>query len=474
VDTALVGTGIAPAADDSGNYVAANVTGLYAGSENVLPWSQAVPPSPPSNDIINLGLDGDYVYVNSNGAGVGRFDGHDWKLWLPRSCGTCDTTLVDPSFPFALLVDREHRKWIGAWGVAMEFFDDLPDSLAYRHLWRDAPDKVKHTWGWASAQDVQGGHWFGMDTPCLGGDPVSCDPLGLDYYDADGVFIRSYNAGNTPGFRFNKVHSLTVDDVGNVWMGFSPDGVMWFRPPTPTPSDSSYNITLNPVDAVPPTSFVEGLVAHGADIWVLSDKGLLRVDRQNPENLLATHALPGGVNKIGLRPLDIGPDGTVWAGTESGVRAFYANGDSEDFTTANSPLLDNSVRAICVDHRTGVLWFGTGGGLSRYDPHYVPPPSAPPTLEVKIFPNPVMITTGGLSLRLGKRLASDAGGIYRGAVYDIGGRKMRTFEVDLTGAVPQVFWNGRDSSGNLVRSGIYFVRVEAGGRACTVRVALVR
>jgi hypothetical protein len=35
-------------------------------------------------------------------------------------------------------------------------------------------------------------------------------------------------------------------------------------------------------------------------------------------------------------------------------------------------------------------------------------------------------------------------------------------------------WRGRDSHGRLVASGVYFVRVEAGGAAATAKVVLLR
>jgi flagellar hook assembly protein FlgD len=77
----------------------------------------------------------------------------------------------------------------------------------------------------------------------------------------------------------------------------------------------------------------------------------------------------------------------------------------------------------------------------------------------------VLLTGAGLVLRLAGNATS-----FRGAVYDAGGRRVRSFAAGSG----QVFWDGRDTSGALVHPGVYFVRVEAGGRARTVRVALLR
>ncbi|RRB06455.1 YceI family protein [Larkinella rosea] len=58
--------------------------------------------------------------------------------------------------------------------------------------------------------------------------------------------------------------------------------------------------------------------------------------------------------------------GNTWfASTDSGV--YYDNGKSiQHFTTAEG-LPDNRVTSVYED-KAGIIWFGTGSGLSRYDP----------------------------------------------------------------------------------------------------------
>lgn len=48
-------------------------------------------------------------------------------------------------------------------------------------------------------------------------------------------------------------------------------------------------------------------------------------------------------------------------------------------------------------------------------------------------------------------------------IYDIGGNEVADFQIngDETAAVLTLFWNGRDSNGNLVSSGIYIYQVRA-------------
>ena len=84
----------------------------------------------------------------------------------------------------------------------------------------------------------------------------------------------------------------------------------------------------------------------------------------------------------------------------------------------------------------------------------------------EVYPNPVMITALGVSIRL-----RGNGSRYQVDVIDVRGRRVRHLDGVANGVA---FWNGRDDSGTLVRPGIYFIRAETGGRTGTARVALIR
>ena len=139
----------------------------------------------------------------------------------------------------------------------------------------------------------------------------------------------------------------------------------------------------------------------------------------------------------------------------------------EDFTVKNSPLLDNRVTCIRIEPGTGALWIGTGSGVNRFDPSAsVSVDSVPAQLRIEVYPNPAALTALGVPLRLrgeASRFAVD--------VLDLAGRRVRHYPEVLRG---QVFWDGRDDSGNLVRPGLYFIRAEAGGHSGTARVTLIR
>ena len=151
----------------------------------------------------------------------------------------------------------------------------------------------------------------------------------------------------------------------------------------------------------------------------------------------------------------------------NGIRVVDPHGVLQDFSTANSPLADDEVRAIRVDGTTGVVWIGTTRGLNRYDPGYRPPSPPPvPRLEFTIYPNPTSLSALGISLKLNGNSVS-----YRGEVYDLRGRRLTRF----SGVGNQrIVWNGRTEQGDLVEPGIYFIRVESAGKSAFARVVVLR
>jgi hypothetical protein len=308
----------------------------------------------------------------------------------------------------------------------------------------------------SSAVDSSGGRWFGMDTPLKG----DVDPIGLEYYDSTGAYVRNFDltSSNMAG---NLVHALTVSRNGTIWVGYDGKGLDYFKLPADSTGfrhiASSTNLAIR------------GLATHGDDVWALTNAELIRYSANaGPGSLPSGNPIPvpGGQAQLAVNPLAVSPDGTVWVATAAGLRAYHPGGATESFTTSNSPLTDDEVRAVAVDRNTGVIWVTTADGLNRYDPAYVPPPPPPiPMLRIRVFPNPVVMTGLGIQLRLSGDASS-----YRGEVYDVTGRRVARFAVGANG---QVVWNGRSEDGTPVKPGVYLVRAEAGGRSAVARVAVM-
>ena len=463
---------IEPAVAPDGRLYGVNRDAFYEQADGGAVWTSSRPVQPPGNNIINLAIEGPRLYVNTFAEGIGRYDGTHWKLWAPGSCRLpnciADTTFLNPVFAFAMLIDKHSTKWFSNWGGidrpdapgAIERMrdDTNPPQFTRVQAWDDGFVPVRHTFAVASTLDSSGGHWFGMDS-AEREDPAY-SPIGIDYYDSNGVFVRNIGASPTT-LRTGRILALTTDRLGTVWVGTTGQGiqrVIWDGNPATTP----VFLTVSPDDR----DDVRGIVAAGDTVWAQSTNNV-RSYRRSLASLIDEFPVPAGPSDIAGHSLEVAADGTVWAGTVNGVRVYRRDGSIlTDFTAANSPLASDEVRAIRSDRATGVLWIGTTAGLHRYDPGYVPP--APPTvakLEARIYPNPARLTALGIELRiLGN--TSD----YHGSIYDLNGRIVHSF----SGAANAAWiWNGRDRNGRLVQPGVYFLRVEAGGSSAVLRIALL-
>jgi hypothetical protein len=444
--------------DEHGKAFATLGETLYDASSPPAWAPHPLPDGPPSNVLVQLGIDRSRVYVTSDVDGVARYDGQ-WRYWPGVSCSgpECDTTFWRPLYVNGWFVDRTGRKWAGCWSQAIDSFrDDGAVPQFTHHLVVTDLNSERRSWFVCAAEDSSGAVWLGMDTPLRG----VVDPIGVEVYGASGVFLRNFNQSNTPGMSGNLVHGITSTGKGTrVWIGYDSGGLDFVVPP-----DTAF-IHVNSTNG----QAVRALASYGDSVWMLTTtqawlfKSTAAVNSQPTKRINLYAAIP----QLGPRPLAVANDGTLWVGTTEGARLFHPGGAADSFTIANSPIPDDEVRAIAVDPSTGAVWMTTTGGLARFDPFYAPPPPPPlPVLRARVYPNPALLTGLGIQLRIDGDAES-----YTGEVYDIGGRRLARFHGATNGVV---VWNGRDDDGALVPPGVYFLRVQAQGRSAVARVVLLR
>jgi len=425
-------------------------------------WIQRRPPGPVGNDVTNLLATSTGTYVCTLQEGFARIRDGVWRNWYgTEPVVFSDTTFINSNFTFSLVEDLQGRKWVGSWDRAIERFQDSGPTPAFEHLFATpwAVDTLrKHTFGWASTVDDSGYVYIGFDTPDRG----SLEPVGIDVYAPDGTLRINWKTNNA-SLGDNQVRALAVDRLGVMWAGFPSAGV---RTAVMTPGREK----LPEFVEVGATRNLDifGIAAYGDSVWVLTTSNLLRFRASNRSALPVTLTIPAGPAPRGaVRPIDVGPDGSVWVGTVDGVRRYRPGGVTEDYRVDNSPLADIEVRAVSIDRTTGVAWFGTASGLNRFDPAYVPPvPPQVPRLRFNVYPNPVWLTGAGIELRIQGNATA-----YSGEIHDLTGRVLRHFGADGNG---RVMWDGRDDGGSLVPAGVYFVHARGGGRESTSRVVVLR
>lgn len=433
-------------------------------------WAAYSPPGPAGNSVQNILVDGSRTWVNTFDEGVARYDGTQWRNFEAGCCGAeQDTSFMDPLFAFTLLRDKSGRKWTSHWERGIERIDDSVNPPHFDHVLNviglsGSDSLARHSDGWASAADSSGWVYIGGDTPDRG----TLEPMGIDVYSPEGQRVITWKANNT-GLGDNQVRAITVAKDSTIWVGTASRGVDYFSVADVDNGTTVDRLRLPVFQSISEleNSAIFGVVANGDSIWVLTSSNLRRV-KNSTKQLLSQLEIPAGPAPRGaVRPLDVGPDGSVWVATSDGVRHFKRGGGYEDFKTTNSPLANNEVRAVCVDKTTGVVWFGTAAGINRYDPNYVTPvPPALSKLELLLYPNPLSLTRMGLELRLRGNTSA-----YSGEILDLGGRVVRKFSAS---ANDRVIWDGRDHEGRLVQPGVYFVHARGGGREAIARAVVLR
>lgn len=162
--------------------------------------------------------------------------------------------------------------------------------------------------------------------------------------------------------------------------------------------------------------------------------------------------------------ITVDPTNRKWIATEnSGVYLVSADGTKilQNFTTANSPLPDNCVYSVACDMSCNKVYVGAAGGTLVYDSDSSP--AASDFSDVYAYPNPVRpdytgwITITGLMDGSLVKIADAAGNVFYQGTSEGG----------------MVTWDGCDSSGNRVRSGIYFVFASQNGNGTSGAVTKI-
>ena len=98
---------------------------------------------------------------------------------------------------------------------------------------------------------------------------------------------------------------------------------------------------------------------RNGNIWFAADDGVYRYDGKSFTNIT------GKLIPVPIFSVLEDRKGNFWFGTY-GSGAYYYDGKSfQNFTTRDG-LAHNSVMPIYED-KAGIIWLGTGGGVSRYD-----------------------------------------------------------------------------------------------------------
>ena len=128
---------------------------------------------------------------------------------------------------------------------------------------------------------------------------------------------------------------------------------------SPYVQDRHSNTAKNPIARL--------IFDHAGDLWAAEYGGIGRFNTRTGDFITST---PDHEDSIGYQAIAEDADGTMWAGSQTGLHHFYPA--TQRFTLLQhrqddpDSLSDNRVNAIHID-RSGRMWVGTQNGLDKYD-----------------------------------------------------------------------------------------------------------
>jgi len=217
------------------------------------------------------------------------------------------------------------------------------------------------------------------------------------------------------------------------------------------------------------------------NIWIGTDNGLLMLERsqidqqgtvftqvkvpRNDGTDLADYLLAG----LDIRCITVDGAGRKWIGT-SGNGVYLISTDNmeqlQHFTTENSPLLSDIVKAVAINPSSGEVFFGTEKGLCSFVSDATEAATEMTKDNVWAYPNPVTpdytgpITITGLTMDADVKILAA-----NGALIHQGRSNGGTYT-----------WDGCDREGRRVASGVYMVATatSSGEKGTVCKIAIVR
>ncbi|MFC1541823.1 two-component regulator propeller domain-containing protein [Candidatus Latescibacterota bacterium] len=201
--------------------------------------------------------------------------------------------------------------------------------------------------------------------------------------------------------------------------------------------------------------------------WITTNESVTYFDGNNWYSFTKDNGLPvDSINDIAVNL-----SGTFWLATNDGA-IFYDGSSFEKFDIYNSPLYSNTVVLTTIDADNNV-WFVTPLGISMNEQSQITSVEKEKGISLSCdiitnYPNPFNPITN-----ISFSLSEDA--FTTLIIYNINGQKVcNLISGFMQAGIYSVPWDGKDSWGNLVSSGIYFSRLCSSGNNETGKMILLR
>lgn len=408
------------------------------------------PNCPHRNSFDNISIGGDGTLWAAGGqtdAGFYKYDGKTWE-----SYNTLTKPEIGNSNWFRKIVAGENEVWALGFGCGATLIKGniiknfnpqnsiLPGSVN--------PDFCVPFGG---AFDNNGNFWvsfFGTN-----------NSTGLYMHTADTVFYPFSNPSIILNTNFGQA---AVDSYNTKWVvSLAAPGGLYFFNDNNSPenfSDDVFGIYYKNEFGIENISGV--IVDKNNEVWVSTNNGVFII--RNPLGAIQNPNQKPAPEKLGIisgnlkvpftencRCISIDVLNQKWIGTENnGVFHLSSDGSTliETYNLSNSPILSNQINSIAVSNKDGRAYIGTLNGLSSVQTDAI----SPLTDFDKIIcsPNPFLVPPR-VSLKIDGLVENSSV-----KILSLSGDLIAEF-ISPGGRIAS--WDGKDSKGNYVASGIYIV-----------------
>jgi ligand-binding sensor domain-containing protein len=282
-------------------------------------------------------------------------------------------------------------------------------------------------------------------------------------YDADSCVSVRFVNGTWKNFKLSTkfVGEMVIDDYDQKWMitpRIGSSGLVVFKEAANGKGQRDRLLMKGKGLGDLPSNRVNALVVDkDNEIWIGTDEGLavffnparaFETEEDAQRIIVDQNGVVGYL--LGNESInDMAVDGAnrKWVATNNGAFLIEKDGTSvlEHFTTDNSPLPSNIIKAVGVNGVTGEVFFGTEKGMVSYGGNATE--AGDKHTEVKIYPNPVRENYNGDITITG---LPDYATV---KITDVSGRII--YETLSNGGIAT--WNGRLFNGEKPHTGIYLI-----------------
>jgi len=415
----------------------------------------------PTNDLTALYWGNDGVLWIGSDSGLTGYNGSAWVLY--------NTSLSEQSANrvSSIRIDADII-WLGTNKSLLSGQIDILNNISWNVAYRTDNSELIHNKIITMNIDSLGAHWVCTDS----GITIISDSIWLSLSTSSEIYLSS-----------NKILSINQQPTKIQYIGTESGGVSRLYKDVEGISGAS-NILKQWTAFPDSTGRVQPgllsdtvqavLVAKNGDRWYGTKHGVSSHTGdflKNPYSWRSYTTDTGLINN-NVQVLAEDPSGAIWIGTAGGLSRLVPDDTTWTHFTVEDGLVSNNVRDISVP-ADSEIWIATDGGLS----HLKVIPTAinsdkrlhPKMFEIyPAYPNPFnMSTTIKFQTNISQQINI--------SIFDVNGRLVNTIlNSFLIPGRYKVYWNGKNTAGSDVASGVYFVSVSSPNLKSLLKLVLIK